>query len=360
MEAERCKKLLVVDDDPAQVKLLQRLLAKSEHEVLTATNGKEALRIVLSDEPRIVITDLVMPEMSGQELCRALRQHEGVRFVYIIAASAKNRKDCIISAFDAGADDFVSKPIQADELLARIRAADRIVGAESALARRTREVHRINAEMAMAHQKLNLANEKLRRMATTDELTGLLNRREGFARLGEFIGASQRYGYDLSCIMLDIDHFKRFNDTHGHAAGDYVLRETARLLRVNTRATDRVCRVGGEEFLIICQGVGLEGVLKCAEHVRKEVESTEFVYEGTKLSVTISLGGAVWRSGIATPDELIRLADDALYISKRNGRNRVTMDGDPDPSANAKETPQTAENTTTPRNATPSSIVAGP
>lgn len=340
MEAAHRKKLLVVDDDPAQLKLLQRLLTKSEYEVLTATNGKEALRIVLSDEPRIVVTDLVMPEMSGQELCRALRQHEGVRFVYIIAASAKSRKDCIISAFDAGADDFVSKPVQADELLARIRAADRIVGAESALAKRTREVHRINAEMAMAHQKLNLANEKLRRMATTDELTGLLNRREGFGRLGEFIDASKRYGYDLSCIMLDIDHFKRFNDTHGHAAGDYVLRETARLLRTHTRATDRVCRVGGEEFLIICQGIGTDGVVACAENIRKSVESAEFVYEGAKLSVTISLGGAVWREGVTTPDELIRLADDALYISKRNGRNRVTMNGDPDPS---EETPATRE-----------------
>lgn len=339
MDAERRKKLLVVDDDPAQLKLLQRLLARGEHEVLTATNGKEALRIVLSDEPRIVVTDLVMPEMSGQELCRALRQHEGVRFVYIIAASARSRKDCIISAFDAGADDFVSKPIQADELLARIRAADRIVGAESALAKRTRDVHRINAEMAMAHQKLNLANEKLRRMATTDELTGLLNRREGFAKLSEFIEASHRYKYDLSCIMLDIDHFKRFNDTHGHAAGDYVLRETSRLLRASTRATDRVCRVGGEEFLIICQGVGAEGVSKCAEHIRQSVESAEFMYEGAKLGVTISLGGAVWRDGITTPDEFIRLADDALYISKRNGRNRVTLDGDPDPSADDATTP---------------------
>ncbi|MCB9851736.1 MAG: diguanylate cyclase [Phycisphaerales bacterium] len=333
MEADRNKKLLVVDDDPAQLKLLQRLLSKGEHEVLTATNGKEALRIVLTDEPRIVLTDLVMPEMTGQELCRALRQHEGVRFVYIIAASARSRKDCIISAFDAGADDFVSKPIQADELLARIRAADRIVGAESALAKRTREVHRINAEMAMAHQKLNLANDKLTRMATTDELTGLLNRREGFAKLAEFINASSRYGYELSCVMLDIDHFKRFNDTHGHAAGDYVLRETARVLRTSTRATDRVCRVGGEEFLVICQGVGGEGAHACAENLRASVEAATYTYEGAKLSVTISLGGAVWRDGISTPDELIRLADDALYISKRNGRNRVTMDGDPVPAA---------------------------
>ncbi|HPF37180.1 MAG TPA: diguanylate cyclase [Phycisphaerae bacterium] len=357
MEADRHKKLLVVDDDPAQLKLLQRILSKGEYEVLTAKDGKEALRIVLTDEPRIVVTDLVMPEMSGQELCRALRQHEGVRFVYIIAASAKSRKDCIISAFDAGADDFVSKPIQADELLARVRAADRIVCAESALAKRTREVHRINAEMAMAHQKLNRANDQLRRMATTDELTGLLNRREGFARLGEFIDASQRYGYELSCIMLDIDHFKRFNDTHGHAAGDYVLRETARVLRGNTRATDRVCRVGGEEFLIICQGVNLDGARKCAEHLRQSVESTEFTYEGQKLSVTISLGGAAWRSGVTTPDELIRLADDALYISKRNGRNRVTVDGDGDPSAN-KAAP-TADTAPTVTDTTITSAAAG-
>lgn len=328
MAAEQSKKLLVVDDDPMQLKLMTRLLEKGEYQLLTASNGKDALRIVLTDEPRIVLTDLVMPEMTGQDLCRALRQHEGVRFVYIIAASAKSRQDCIVSAFDAGADDFVSKPIQADELLARIRAADRIVGAESALARRTREVHRINAEMAMAHQKLNLANEKLKQMATTDELTGLLNRREGFAKLGEYIGTSRRYNYDLSCIMIDIDHFKRFNDTHGHAAGDYVLKETARVLGKSTRATDRVCRVGGEEFLIVCQGVGKDGAMICAENIRKSVEAAEYTYEGARLSVTISLGVSIWQDKILTPDELIRLADDALYVSKRNGRNRVSMHGD--------------------------------
>jgi diguanylate cyclase (GGDEF)-like protein len=356
MEASQSKKLLVVDDDPMQLKLLSRMLAKGEHQVLTATSAKEAMRIVLTDEPRIVITDLVMPEMTGQELCRALRQHEGVRFIYIIAASARSRQDCIISAFDAGADDFVSKPIQSAELLARIRAADRIVCAESTLAKRTREVHRINAEMAMAHQKLNIANEKLRQMAMTDELTGLLNRREGIARLGEFIDTSTRYGYELSCIMIDIDHFKRFNDTHGHAAGDYVLKETSRNLRMNTRATDRVCRIGGEEFLIICQGVGKDGVRKCAENLRKSVEAAELAFEGAKLNVTISLGASAWRQGISTPDELIRLADDALYVSKRNGRNRLTMDGDADPPM-PETVPATTPTETMPNDGSPQSAM---
>lgn len=324
MMPERNKKLLVVDDDPMQVKLLERLLRKGEHQILTAKTGREAMRIVLSEEPRVVITDLIMPDMDGLELCRALRQHEGVRFVYILVTSARGDEKSVVDAFDAGADDFVAKPVREAELLARLRAADRIVCAESALARRTREVHRINAEMAMAHERLNLANEQLRRMATTDELTGLLNRREGFARLDEYTEAARRYHYELSCIMIDIDHFKSFNDTYGHAAGDYVLRETARILRANTRGTDRVCRIGGEEFLIICQGVGLDGAMQCAEHVRRAIEQTTLRYEKADLRITASSGVATWTPELASKDELLRLADDALYQSKRAGRNRVT------------------------------------
>lgn len=327
MEKDRSKKILVVDDDPAQLKLMERLLANQSHEVLTATNGQEAMRIVLSDEPRIVITDLVMPEMDGLDLCRALREHEGVRFVYILVTSARGDETSVVEAFDAGADDFVAKPMRQAELLARLRAADRIVRAESALAKRTREIFRINAEMAMAHRKLNEANEQLRMMATTDELTGLLNRREGLKQLSEFTEAARRYDYELACIMLDIDHFKNFNDSHGHAAGDYVLRETARIIRTNTRSTDRVCRVGGEEFLILCQGIGLDGAVRCAENIRKKLEQAELKYEDSAIRVTSSFGVSAWNNRLSSQDELLRLADDALYESKHAGRNRVTAAG---------------------------------
>ncbi|HWL93291.1 MAG TPA: diguanylate cyclase [Phycisphaerae bacterium] len=322
------KKLLVVDDDPQQLAIMQRLLSSGEHDVLTAGSGAEAMGIILGEEPRIVITDWFMPGMDGIQLCKTLRQHEGVRFVYIIVMTAQGGEECMVQALDAGADDFVRKPLKQAELLARLRAADRIVCAESDLAKRTRELHRTNAEMALTHQKLNKANEQLRRMATTDELTGLLNRREAMSRIEQFWASMERYDQIFSCIMLDIDFFKKFNDTHGHAAGDKVLKTTAQVLRSTCRKTDLVSRVGGEEFLILCPGVGADGAKICAEHLRAAVEKTAIEYEGTPMLITASLGVAGGSKLYENSDALIKAADEALYASKAAGRNRVTVAAD--------------------------------
>ncbi|MBX3394628.1 MAG: diguanylate cyclase [Phycisphaerae bacterium] len=326
----RAKKLLIVDDDPLQLALMTKYLGDTEFQILTAADGSEALRIVLSEEPRIIITDWFMPEMNGLDLCRALRQHEGVRFAYIVVTTSQGGDDKVVEALNSGADDFVRKPIKPTELIARLRAADRIVSAESDLAKRTREVHRINAEMALTHQKLKHANDQLRRMATTDELTGLLNRREAISRLEQLWAAYERYDQEFACITLDIDFFKRFNDSHGHAAGDLVLRAVAQVLRKCCRKSDLVCRVGGEEFLILCPGVGAKGAMVCAEHLRKAVESAAVEYEGTPLMVTISIGVSAASHRYGSPDELMKAADGALYQSKAAGRNRVTLAPDPD------------------------------
>jgi len=325
--AEKTKKILIVDDDPAQLRLMARMLADEEHEILEASNGVEAMRIVATQEPRIVITDWAMPEMDGIELCRQLRQNEGIRFVYVIMVTSHLEGERVTQAFEAGADDYLLKPIRRAELLARLRAGDHIARVESDLAKRTREMHRINAEMALAHQQLNQANEQLKRMATTDELTGLLNRREAMSLLKDLWAAYERYQQGFSCIMLDIDHFKRFNDTHGHGAGDRVLRDTAQLLQENTRKTDRVCRVGGEEFLVFCPNVGVDGAAVCAEHLRSAVEQHSFAYEGVEMRVTISLGVASAASTMTHPEEVLKCADGLLYASKQAGRNRVSVAG---------------------------------
>ncbi len=326
MPEEEQKTILIVDDDPAQVRLLAKMVESDQHRVLTASNGREALRVIGSEEPRIVITDWRMPEMSGVELCRALREHEGVRFIYVIVVTSYG-EDKVVEAFEAGADDFLCKPLKKEELKARLYAADRIVRLESDLAKGTREVHRVNAEMALTHRRLNKANEQLKRMATTDELTGLLNRREAMTKMRDFWEAQERYDQVFSCIMLDIDHFKTFNDTHGHAAGDAVLRDIAKRLRESTRKTDRVCRIGGEEFLILCPNVGIEGGSVCAEHIRVAVEEHPFAFEDKAMKVTVSLGVAHKTEGITTTDELLKAADEALYASKHAGRNRVTVAG---------------------------------
>lgn len=330
----RVKKLLIVDDDPLQLALMIKYLRGTEFQILTASNGSDALHVVLSEEPRIIITDWFMPEMDGLDLCRALRQHEGVRFAYIMVTTSQGGDDKVVEALNSGADDFVRKPIKPTELIARLRAADRIVSAESDLAKRTREVHRINAEMALTHQKLKNANEQLRRMATTDELTGLLNRREAIGRLEQLWAAFERYDQEFACITLDIDYFKRFNDTHGHAAGDLVLRAVAQVLRKCCRKTDLVCRVGGEEFLILCPGVGANGAMVCAEHLRKAVESAAVEYQGTPLMVTISIGVSAANRSHGNPDDLLKEADAALYQSKSAGRNRVTLGPPPENAAN--------------------------
>lgn len=319
------RKVLIVEDDPVQLRLMEHTLIGFGFTILTATNGKEALRIIGSEEPRVVITDWMMPEMDGLELCQALRTHEGVRFVYVIIVTAHGGPDKVVEAFEAGADDYLTKPLNKAELLARLRAAERIVSLESDLAGRTREIHLVNAEMALAHKKLNKANEQLQTMAITDELTGLLNRRESMNRLSELWACYQRYEQTFSCIMLDIDHFKSFNDNHGHAAGDHVLRETAKLLMDNVRKTDKVCRIGGEEFLILCPNVGIQGASVCAEHLRAVVEQHAFKHEGTDMHVTISLGVAEPSEEIGNPEILIKTADTALYESKNQGRNRVTV-----------------------------------
>jgi diguanylate cyclase (GGDEF)-like protein len=265
----------------------------------------------------------MMPEMDGLELCRTLRHHEGVRFVYLIIVTAHSDVDHLVEAFAAGADDFLSKPVDKHELMARLRAGEHIARLESDLAKRTREVHLLNAEMATTNERLALVNDKLKRMATTDELTGLLNRREAMNKLRELWAVEERYGHRFSCILLDIDHFKAFNDTHGHAVGDAVLREIGTLMRTNIRTTDIACRIGGEEFLVLCPNVGMQGAAVCAEHLRVAVEEYDFPHQGTHLKATISLGVAERDPEMTSPDEVLKKADDALYAAKRDGRNRV-------------------------------------
>lgn len=319
------KRVLIVDDDPASLRLMHLFLSSSGYEVLQAANGREALKVVLEEAPPLIITDYTMPDMNGAELCRTLRGHEGVRFAYILVVTAHADTERLIEAFDAGADDFLSKPINRQELLARLQAGERVARLEEEVARRTREIHRLNAESAVANQNLEEANKKLTMMAITDELTGMMNRREAMARLMELWQYHERYGPEFACIMVDIDHFKKFNDTHGHAVGDMVLRETAALLRTTIRKTDFVARVGGEEFLVLCPHVGVDGGVVCAEHMRSAVEQHVFTHEGETLKVTLSFGVAQRDETMGGPDELMRKADTALYEAKVLGRNRVAV-----------------------------------
>lgn len=316
-------RVLIVDDDIAALDLIERYLSTQGYEVLRATTTDEAMARMFSDEPKIVLTDLNMPGLNGLDFCRTLRSHEGVGFAYVIVLTAQSDSQTLIQAFDAGADGFIAKPVDKQTLLSWMRSADRMVSLDQGIARRQLEICRLSAEMTIANEKLAEANKKLQVMAVTDELTGAYNRREAMSRLKSLTHAGDRYGQLFSCILLDIDYFKKFNDRHGHAAGDYVLRNVTEIVQRCVRVTDAVCRIGGEEFLIICPFTPIEGALACAEKIRCDIADAVFEVGEAKLNVTVSLGVAQ-REGREAVDDILHRADEALYASKQAGRNRVT------------------------------------
>ncbi len=321
-------KVLVVDDDPAAVRLLERHLRNAGHEVLTAENGVQAMQILFTEGPPVVIADWMMPEMDGLELCRAIREHEAIPFAYVVIVTAhQTSDDQLVEAFNAGADDYLCKPVNVKELLARLRAGERIFQLQRALDDRHREAHRYNAQMEIINGKLEHANEELNRMATTDELTGLFNRREALDRLSQLWMTSERHEQPMSIISLDLDRFKSFNDGYGHAVGDSVLKETSRVLRDAARRDDSVCRVGGEEFLILCSHTTESEAAVGAERFRSVVEENAVEHDDLILRVTISLGVAERTSTMGSFDDLLRAADDALYAAKDAGRNVVKLAG---------------------------------
>jgi diguanylate cyclase (GGDEF)-like protein len=272
---------------------------------------------MLHQETRpIVITDLIMPEMNGLELCRAIRQADSIGFVYVILLTANADREHLLEAFDAGADDFLAKPLEPAEMLARLKAATRIVALEETLASKNRELNKTNAELA-------ILNEKLDRLATIDELTELFNRRHALMRLEEYAANARRTGQPMACVLVDIDHFKLVNDTHGHDVGDVVLHEIAQALSGSARSGEVVCRLGGEEFLVVCPNATVEMAMVLAERLRIAVESLVIRCNSLELRVTVSAGVAELDPEMEGWKELLKHADQQLYEAKKAGRNRI-------------------------------------
>ncbi|HOJ75565.1 MAG TPA: diguanylate cyclase [Phycisphaerae bacterium] len=312
------RRVLLVDDDPAMLALLSRYLRGAEYEVLVAQDGPTALGILHRDGPPIVLSDWAMPGMSGLQLCQTIRASEAIGFVYVIIVTAHSEKHRVVEALEAGANDFLAKPFHPQELLARVNAGFRITTLEADLKRQQRELCKANAEMAILNRKLEL-------MAITDELTGLANRREAMHQLKTGWDVAQACGQPFSCIMVDIDHFKDCNDTYGHDAGDAVLRHTAEALLRMAGTGELACRLGGEEFLLICPNAGVDHAAMRAEQLRAAVEASAVQVDGVELHVTISAGVAERSAETDTVTDLLKCADQALYAAKRAGRNRVMV-----------------------------------
>ncbi|HUF65456.1 MAG TPA: diguanylate cyclase [Gemmatimonadaceae bacterium] len=304
------KRILVVDDHADNVEVLRARLDAKGYEVSTASGGEEALQAVAAAAPDLILLDVMMPHVDGKEVARRIKSDHRLPFIPIIMQTALDSTQDRVEGLDAGADDYITKPINFSELEARIRSMLRIKALQDDLEQRERELEDMN--------------DRLRKMAQTDGLTEVDNRRYLEERLQEMIEHSTRLQEPLACVMCDIDHFKSVNDTYGHQAGDAVLKEFAGLLRDHAREIDRVGRYGGEEFVILLPGTLLDEGVTFAERLRHAVEMHIFRIAGATVKRTMSCGVAAWpHTDIRTEDDLLRAADDALYAAKELGRNRV-------------------------------------
>lgn len=296
-------KVLIAEDDVTSRLLLQKVLSRWDYEVLATRNGAEAWEALQApDAPRLVILDWMMPELDGLEVCRRLRQVETERPPYVILLTARGETEDVVRGLDAGADDYLGKPYDPEELRARVEVGRRFI--------------ELNERLIEAQHELEV-------LARTDALTGTLNRGAIMGLLEAELARAAREQRPLSIGMLDVDHFKRVNDTYGHAAGDAVLREVvARTLTV-LRPYDHLGRFGGEEFLVVIPGVERAGVQEILERIRLAVGATPIVVQGQELTVTVSLGGATWAG--ESVQQFLTEADDALYAAKEQGRDRVLM-----------------------------------
>jgi two-component system, cell cycle response regulator len=303
--------ILVVDDDPVSRALVARYLSKSGFEVVPAANGKEALALFDQQFCPIVLTDWMMPEIDGPQLCRLLRGKKTDRYIYIILITARDSKTDIVSGLQSGADDYLTKPIHSAEMLARVNTGIRVLNLE---------------------QSLKKANAEIRLLSITDPLTGCFNRTYLNERLPQEFSRAKRYSRPLSILIGDIDHFKLVNDTYGHQIGDCVLKCFSRLIFDQLRdKVDWVVRYGGEEFLVILPETDCAAAQSVAERLRKTVERHPFAgCADQPLRITTSFGGACTchaQSDLRhfTPDLMINQADEMLYLSKNQGRNRVNF-----------------------------------
>jgi two-component system cell cycle response regulator len=308
--------ILVVDNDPASVELLKTILVSAGHKVHTAANGRDALRMVLEHQPQIMITDWMMPGIDGLQLLRTLRETEIGRYLYVMVLTAQSDREKLVEAFNAGADDYLVKPMERMELLARLKAGVRIVTVQ-------REVINECDLLRRNALQLTIANQRAEEAALTDSLTGLYNRRYAMDRLAREWVASERNHRPLSILLLDIDHFKTVNDNYGHNIGDIALKRMAEMLAEYSRRPDIACRIGGEEFFILAPETALPGAIRQAERLREAFEGKPITVEGIDLPLTVSVGVAQKVAGMSSPEELLKVADEALYRAKREGRNRV-------------------------------------
>ena len=299
-------RILIADDELISRRLLQETLVRAGYEVTAVENGRLAAeQLCLAEGPRLALLDWVMPELDGPGVCREVRKRKDQSYVYMVLLTSKESKEDVVAGLESGADDYLTKPFDPEELKARLRTGVRILNLEDRLVE---------------------AREEMRFQATHDGLTTLWNSGVIMDLLGREVARSRREHVSTSILMCDLDHFKMVNDTYGHLAGDDVLRETAKRLLSSVRSYDFVGRYGGEEFLVVLNNCNPAYALARGEEIRKAIAHFPVQTSSGPVSVTMSLGLLLSHQWGSLPlEELLQQADAALYAAKAAGRNCVKV-----------------------------------
>jgi diguanylate cyclase (GGDEF)-like protein len=305
---DRNDTILVIDDHPANLEVLVSFLKDQGFTIRIAENGEWALQVLETFQPDIIILDVMMPGMDGFETCRRIKSNEETADIPVVFMTALGSVQDKVTGFESGGVDYITKPFQHVEVLARI-----------------------NAHVELRKQRIQLKQQAdlLKVISVTDDLTGLFNRRQMDVVLEREFERCLRYGTDLSCLLIDLDYFKKVNDTYGHGFGDTVLRDFSKSLTKSIRATDYAFRYGGEEFLILLPQTAINGAIKIGENIRERTENNKI--ESGTISARVTLSGGLssfHKHYPATSKEMLAFSDNALYVSKKAGRNRMSVYGE--------------------------------
>jgi two-component system cell cycle response regulator len=298
--------VLVADDSSVYRKLVEHALAEDSCSVSFASSGHQAIEVLEREHPDLVITDWMMPDLTGIELCQRIRTNAESAYTYVIILTSNAEKENVVKGLSAGADDYLTKPFDRNELLARVHVGRRLID---------------------LHRQIEAKNKLLEELALTDPLTGLPNRRAIEDWSARQLSGAARHGFPMWVVLMDLDHFKSVNDSYGHDAGDTVLKKFGEVLRANTRLSDISGRIGGEEFLLVLTHADESSVVVVLDRIRKQLAAERFEWNGSAINVTASFGVAGF-SGKKAPEfkKLLKQADAALYRAKDLGRNRIELE----------------------------------
>ena len=300
-------KILIVEDDADIIELVKIILADRDFILSWAMDGEQALALVKAEIPDLILMDVMIPRLNGYAVVKQLKESEELKHIPVIFVTVRDEMDSKIAGLEIGGHDYITKPFDREELIARVNAALRIKGEQD---------------------NLREANQRLTEMSITDPLTGLHNRRYLMERLYEEVERARRYKFPIACLMIDVDDFKSLNDQFGHSAGDYVLQQIAVNMKNANRVVDILVRYGGDEFFIILPQTDQRGAFTVAERLRTAVQENPLFRSNPGHPVTLSIGAAAFTAGqIGKATDLLQQADAALLRAKQVGKNQVQVFG---------------------------------